>query len=278
MMGDGHTITTDYKREQKRTDEHFDANSTFWRDVYRRRDLFGTVYRLRQHVAFEYVDELGLAKTASVLDVGCGAGLTAVALARKGFMVKAVDRVQAMIELTQRHARQAGMDSRIHTTIEDVHELTFQDCSFDLIIALGVFAWLHDLRKGLAEVARVLTHGGYVVLSINNRYQMTASLDLTRVLRGRVQRLLRTGLGDSLRGARPRAYSIQEFNQRLREVNLTKTRSTTMGFGPFTLFGHNIFSDRTGVKIHQRLQRYVDSDFPILRWTGSEYIVLARKV
>jgi 2-polyprenyl-3-methyl-5-hydroxy-6-metoxy-1,4-benzoquinol methylase len=256
-------------------DEYFDAESTFWRDVYRRKDVLGSIYRLRQDVALEYVDELGLAKTAFVLEVGCGAGLLAVSLARRGFTVEAVDHIQAMIDLTERRARQAGADNRIHTAVEDVHELTFEDCSFDLIVALGVVAWLHDLRKGLAEIARVLMPGGHAVLSVNNKYQASALLDLASALRGRV--LERTGLRDSRKVARLHAYSVKEFNQCLREVNLTRIRSTSMGFGPFTMLGHNIFSDRTGVKIHQRLQRYADGDFPILRATGSEYIVLAKK-
>jgi 2-polyprenyl-3-methyl-5-hydroxy-6-metoxy-1,4-benzoquinol methylase len=277
MMKGGHSMAVDDEPEQKFVDEHFNAESTFWRDVYRRKDVLGSIYRLRQVVALGYVNELGLAKTARVLEIGCGAGLVAVAVARKGFTVEAVDHAHAMIELTQRHARQAGLASRIHTAIEDVHELTFEDCSFDLIVALGVVAWLHDLRRGLAEIARVLTPGGYVVLSVNNRYQMPVLLDVASVLRWRVQGLERTGLHDSQRVARLHSYSIKEFNLRLREVNLTRTRITSIGFGPFKMLGHNIFSDRTGVKIHQRLQRYADGNFPILRSTGVEYIVLARK-
>jgi 2-polyprenyl-3-methyl-5-hydroxy-6-metoxy-1,4-benzoquinol methylase len=275
MRQDGHNIRGDCQPEQKLVDQYFDAESRFWSDVYRRKDVVGSIYRLRQDVALEYVDGLGLAKTARVLEVGCGAGLLTVALARRRFSVEAVDHVQAMIELTQRHARQTGVDSQIHTAVEDVHELTFEDCSFDLIVALGVVAWLHDLRKGLTEIARVLAHGGHTVLSVNNKYQAPALLDLASTLRRRV--LERTGLLDSRKATRLHAYSIREFNQCLCEANLTRIKSTSMGFGPFTMLGHNIFSDRTGVKIHQRLQRYSNGDFPILRSIGSEYVILGRK-
>jgi hypothetical protein len=72
-------------------------------------------------------------------------------------------------------------------------------------------------------------------------------------------------------------YSIGKFNEYLREVNLANIKNTNVGFGPFTLFNHIMFPDQVGVKIHQKLQRYAGSGFPILRSTGSQYIVLARK-
>ena len=43
-----------------------------------------------------------------------------IALAQRGFMVDAVDHSSAMIELTQSHAKQKGVDKRIHAAIEDV--------------------------------------------------------------------------------------------------------------------------------------------------------------
>jgi hypothetical protein len=60
-------------------------------------------------------------------------------------------------------------------------------------------------------------------------------------------------------------------------VNLRNIKNTNIGFGPFMLFGHNIFPDQVGVKIYQKLQQYSDSGFPVLRSTGSQYVVLARK-
>jgi ubiquinone/menaquinone biosynthesis C-methylase UbiE len=227
-----------------------------------------------------YVDELSLPKTARVLEIGCGAGFIAIALARRGFTVEAVDHVPAMIELTQRHARQRGMDNRIHTAIEDVHELTFEDRSFDLIVALGVITWLHDLRKALVEITRVLTPGGYFVPSMDKAHTLLDPLlipTFESILERVKHELERDGLRNPRNVARPHMYSIKEFNQYLREVNLTNIKSTNMGFGPFRILNHNVFSDRMGVKIHQKLQQYADSGFPILRSTGSQYIVLARK-
>jgi 2-polyprenyl-3-methyl-5-hydroxy-6-metoxy-1,4-benzoquinol methylase len=281
MSEDGHGTSvrkTERHHEQKLVDEHFNAESAFWRDTYQRKDVLAEIFRERQSIALEYVDELSLPRTARVLEIGCGAGFMAIALAFRGFTVEAVDHAPAMIELAQRHIRQNEMQDRVHATVQDVHELAYDDCSFDLIVALGLVTWLHDLRKALMEIARVLAPGGYVVLSIYNRYGARALLDPAVELRERVKRRIeRAGLRSPPRVAQPHRYSIGEFNRYLNDANLTSIKKTNIGFGPFTLLKRNIFSDRTGVKIHHRLQQYADIGYPILRSTGSQYVVLARK-
>ncbi len=274
---------TDYPHKQKLVDEWHRGRSTFWTEVYQRKDLYASLIRLRHTTALNYVDELFLSKTTRILEIGCGAGFMAVALARKGFTVEAVDSVRSMIELTRAHARQTGMDNRIHATIGDVHELAFQDQSFDLIIALGVIPWLPNLRKALVEISRVLTAGGYFVLDASNRYCLNHLLDpllnpAFGPIRKRVKHgLERAGLYKPWKNYEPHTYSIKDFDSYLREVNLMDIKNTNIGFGPFTFLKHSIFPDRIGLRIHQKLQRYVDSGFPILRSTGRGYIVLARK-
>jgi len=279
MNENGHATVLDkdgYHHKQKQVDERFNAESTFWRDAYQRTDLYGIFIQQRQAIALNYVGELSLPKTARVLEIGCGAGFMAIALAQNGFIVKAVDHASAMIELTQRHAKQKGLDNRIHASIEDAHELTFEDCSFDLIVALGVIAWLHDLRKGLVEIARVLKPGGYFVLSMENPHRWW--VDPPLLLQGTMKHVLeRAGLRSPSARARAHFYSIKELDQNLSEVDLILIKNTSISFGPFTLFDHSIFSDHISVKIHQKLQQYANSGCPFLRIAGAQYILLAAK-
>jgi ubiquinone/menaquinone biosynthesis C-methylase UbiE len=255
-----------------------------WTDVYKKKDLFSFFIQQRHTKALNYIDELSLPETTRVLEIGCGAGFMVVALAETGFVVTAIDSVPEMIKLTQRHAKKTGMDNRIHATIGDVHELAFQDQSFGLVIALGVTPWLPDLRKALAEIARVLIPGGYVVLQAANRYRLNHLLDplltpaFEPIRKGVKHGLERAGLYNPLGAPEAHYYSIRDFNMHLREVNLANVRDTTIGFGPFTLLEQRIFTDQIGQSINQKLQQYADSGFPILRSTGHEYIVLAKKI
>jgi len=283
MREDGHSTTVGKKgnnREQKLVDEHFDAESTFWRDTYQRDDALGIINRQRQAAALRYVDELSLPKTARVLEIGCGAGSLAIALARSGFAVEAVDHSAAMVELTRRHARETGMDNRIHAAIEDVHELSFEDESFDLIVALGVINWLHDLRKALAEITKVLKLGGYAVLNSARAHALLNPLAIPAFesILERVKREFERVVPHNPRNVAPsHMYLPKEINQYLCDAGLTIIKSTNVGFGPFRILNHDMFPYQGGVKIQQKLQQYADRGYPILRSAGGQYIVLARR-
>lgn len=283
MRENGHGTTVGKKgkdREQKLVDEHFDAESTFWRDTYERNDALGIINRQRQVAALNYVDELSLPKTARVLEIGCGAGFLAIALARRGFRVEAVDHAPAMVEVTQRHTRETSMDGLIHAAIEDVHELTFKNESFDLIVSLGVINWLHDLKKALVEITRVLKHGGYAVLNSGRGHALLNPLAIPAFeqMFEKMKRELERGIRHDLRNVAPRhMYLPKEVNQYLCDAGLTIMKSTNVGFGPFRIFNHEMLPYQGGVKIQQKLQQYADNGYPILRSAGAQYVVLARK-
>ena len=73
-------------------------------------------------------------------------------------------------------------------------------------------------------------------------------------------------------------YRNREFNENLNQAGLINLKNVNLGFGPFTFFNHNIFSDDLAVRIHLKLQRHADQGFPILRSTGSQYLVLAKRM
>jgi 2-polyprenyl-3-methyl-5-hydroxy-6-metoxy-1,4-benzoquinol methylase len=274
-------------QQQRLVDELFATQATYWRDTYKEKDISDVIYQIRQAVALKYVDGLSLPKTVRVLEIGCGAGLMTAALAKRGFLVEAIDHSQAMVDLTIQHAEQTGIANQINVCTGDIHELSYENQTFDLIIALGVIPWLHDFQKALAEIARVITSSGYIVLTMDNALRATTLFDpktfppLAWIRSSIKRKLVKAKL---LRSWNPwmnappyRQHTPKEFNRSLCEAGLTVMKSTSVGFGPFTFFGNRMFSNGVGIKIHQKLQQYANKEYPFFRSAGSQYIVLATK-
>jgi SAM-dependent methyltransferase len=218
-----------------------------------------------------------------VLEVGCGAGLMAVELARRGFEVDATDTVAEMIELTRRRGQQANVSARLRTVLNDVHTLDFDEETFDVVIALGVIPWLHSPQTAVHEIARVLKPGAHLIVSANNVARLTHLIDpkynpALRRLREAVKRLLnRVGIRFTRGGAPSRLHSLRDFEALLSAVDLQTVKGFTLGFGPFTFCGHRFLPTRVEPRLHQWLQRGAERGVPGIRSLGAQYLVLARK-
>lgn len=255
--------------------QHFQTDAPFWQDVYSRTDVFSVIHRERAVRAVAEVDRLAMAGGSRVLEIGCGAGLLAIQLAQRGFVVEATDSTPAMIELTQQNAMRAGIASRLRTGIADAHALRFEDGAFDLVIAMGVLPWLHSPTIGLGEMARVLRAGGYVVTNIDNRARLTHLLD--PLLNPALQPLrLALGHGRATGASATTAWRGQ-FDRELMATGLQKRRSFTFGFGPFTLLGRPTVRGEHAVRVHNTLQRLADRGVIGIRSTGAQYMVVAQK-
>jgi ubiquinone/menaquinone biosynthesis C-methylase UbiE len=262
----------------------FKNESGFWRDVYQLQDVYAVIHQLRRSTVLGWVDELHLPPESQVLEVGCGAGGMTVALARRGYVVTALDSVPAMLAETRRLARKTGSTKYVKTARVDVHDISIKANTFSLVLALGVIPWLQSPRKALEEMARVLKPGGFLMINSDNRWRLNSIMDPFRFpplmrVRRRFRRVLeRWGLwNESPSGSRSRPHSMHEFDDLLAGAMLEKERGKTLGFGPFTFLNYPLFSDSKGVRLHKRLQGLADRQFPFVRSTGCQYLVLARK-
>ena len=274
----------DGHEEQREVNTHFDIGSTYWSDLYFQYDVFGVIHQQRREVALKYFDSVSLPKESKILEIGCGAGHTTVDVAKRGYKIEAMDIVPAMIELTQKHLEESGLSSSASVSIGDAHSLRFSDHSFDCILAMGVIPWLYDAKKALQEIVRVLKPNGYVIINTDNRRRLNHLLDpihspvfrpFKKILKWLIER---TGLRKPSTLAKPHMYSIKEFEEMLERSGLKILKFHNLGFGPFTLFNKQIFSDNLGVKLHKRLQHLSDLRYPFLAKTGCQYIVAAQKV
>jgi len=99
-----------------------------------------------------------------VLDVGCGAGLEAVWLARRGFRVIGVDSSSGALERARERSAEAGVE--VDWRLGSVYRLPVDDGSIALILDRGCLHGVdrEDRPDYAAEIERVLLPGGMLLL------------------------------------------------------------------------------------------------------------------
>jgi 2-polyprenyl-3-methyl-5-hydroxy-6-metoxy-1,4-benzoquinol methylase len=270
-----------HRQQQEKVNAYFRSQSLYWKEVYSSGGVAGKVYRERQAAALAWIESLGLMPGARVLEIGCGAGFLSVALAQRGLRVQAIDPTEAMVELARRHAVESGTAELLSVDLGDVCALTFEDASFDLVFALGVMAYLKRPESAMQEMARVTRPGGHVILTAANRVGLVNLLEpwFNPALRPFMSLVKSVLVRFGLRPWSPNkaSHSHRFIDEALASAGLVKTSSKTLGFGPFTFLHHRVLPEVLGLLLHHQLQRLADRGVPVLRSTGTSYLVRARK-
>jgi S-adenosylmethionine-dependent methyltransferase len=132
--------------------------------------------RLRLELAFANVQEFLPVPAGDnalrALDLGCGTGATAVQLARQGFQVTLLDQSQAMLDIAQRAALEAGIERQITPQCGDVTRLPdlCAPQSFDVILCHNLLEYVDDPGAILRDVSRLMRNSS-AILSLLVRSQ-----------------------------------------------------------------------------------------------------------
>ena len=103
-----------------------------------------------------------------VLDVGCGGGLLAEALARQGADVTAIDLAPGMIEVARLHAAESGL--RIDYRVAAAEELArSMPQRFDVVTCMEMLEHVPEPAAMTVTLARLLRPGGAAFVSTLNR-------------------------------------------------------------------------------------------------------------
>jgi ubiquinone/menaquinone biosynthesis C-methylase UbiE len=107
---------------------------------------------------------LGNLRGKKVLDLGCGAGQNAIAIARKGARVRAIDFSETQIAQARKLAGQKRLN--VNFTVGNISgALPFPDSHFDLIISACAIAFIKNIDPVFREVYRTLKDSGKFILS-----------------------------------------------------------------------------------------------------------------
>src|SRR5262245_41874300 len=147
---------------QQHVSKYFESTAAYWKTLYSDDRLLPTIYQDRHNTALAWIQDLGLDRSARILEVGCGAGLITSALASEGYTVNALDSTLTMLQMTRSAISRRCVKDRVRMYSADVHALPFRPHTFDLVIAIGVIPWLHSEHLALQEMRRVLKPGGHL--------------------------------------------------------------------------------------------------------------------
>jgi ubiquinone/menaquinone biosynthesis C-methylase UbiE len=228
-----------------------------------------------------FIASLGLPADGRAAEIGCGAGMATVALAKRGWWVEAVDIAPSMVAQTQREVESEGVSHLVRVRQGDVNRLALPLRSFDLVVAVGVLEWMQRLDEPLAGLAAILKPGGYLIANIDNSRALHCWLDPRLLPMAGPAKCLALSAARRFRWIdgepRPATCSRSRLRRALHAAGFSSAVDQTIGFGPFTFLGHPLFSEARGLRLDRQLQALAGRGVPLLRHAGSTLVVLARK-
>lgn len=111
----------------------------------------------------ELVKLCHIEEARSVLDVGCGIGITASYLAKTyECEVVALDISEIMINSAKETAQRENTEEKVYFIVADAQHLPLKSRLFDTAICESVNSFIRDKERAINEYIRVTKPGGYV--------------------------------------------------------------------------------------------------------------------
>jgi 2-polyprenyl-6-hydroxyphenyl methylase / 3-demethylubiquinone-9 3-methyltransferase len=119
-------------------------------------------------VRLDYIEARAGLAGKIVLDVGCGGGLLAEGMARRGAHVTGIDLAPEALAVARLHALESGVSVEYRQmTVESLAESSAGE--FDLVTCLEMLEHVPDPAAIVAGLARLARPGGHVICSTINR-------------------------------------------------------------------------------------------------------------
>lgn len=168
------------------------------------------------------IDLAAVGPEDEVLDVGCGPGIVACALAAVARHVTGIDLTPAMIEQAKAKQQGLGLDN-LTWVVGDAVPLPFADRSYSVVVSRYAFHHVLHPRAVFAEMARVTRPGGRVAVIDVYTTSPEQAEAYNRVERWRDP-------------SHVRALSLNELTGLFRDAGLSDVRTAFYGV-PVTLEG-----------------------------------------
>jgi 2-polyprenyl-6-hydroxyphenyl methylase / 3-demethylubiquinone-9 3-methyltransferase len=117
----------------------------------------------------DWINGLAALKGKRVLDVGCGGGILADAMARKGADVLGIDLATKSLKVAQLHALEAQTTHVSYREISAEDLATEQPASFDIVTCMEMLEHVPNPASIVAACSALVKPGGWVFFSTINR-------------------------------------------------------------------------------------------------------------
>jgi 2-polyprenyl-3-methyl-5-hydroxy-6-metoxy-1,4-benzoquinol methylase len=144
-------------------------------------------WKARSRLTLALLDQLGVARTAEILDAGCGWGTTLLALEQAGFRVTGMDVSRRMLDKLD-HPERRLIEADLS------QPLPAGAPSFDVVLALDVIEHIDHDQEAVGRLGQLLRSGGVLVVSVPALPDLFGEFD-------RIQGHRRRYLPESLRAA-----------------------------------------------------------------------------
>lgn len=115
-----------------------------------------------------WIDELAQLDGKTVLDVGCGGGILAEAMASKGATVTGIDLADKSLKVAQLHQLESGANVRYKTIATEDYAQEAPE-TFDVVTCMEMLEHVPDPASTVAACAALTKPGGWLFFSTINR-------------------------------------------------------------------------------------------------------------
>lgn len=116
-----------------------------------------------------WIDGLAPLAGRRVLDVGCGGGILAEAMARKGAEVLGIDLAEKSLKVAQLHALETGVANLRYREVAVEALAAEQPAGFDVVTCMEMLEHVPDPASVVRACAALVKPGGWVFFSTLNR-------------------------------------------------------------------------------------------------------------
>jgi 2-polyprenyl-6-hydroxyphenyl methylase/3-demethylubiquinone-9 3-methyltransferase len=176
----------------------------------------------------DWIDGLAGLRGKTVLDVGCGGGILAESMARRGAaQVMGIDLAHKPLKVAQLHALEAGVGHLEYREIAAEALAAEQPLSFDVVTCMEMLEHVPDPASVVRACATLAKAGGWVFFSTINRNPKAFVYALIGA--EHLLKLLPAGTHEYAKFIRP-----SELARWCRDAGLIAQQARGMGYNPLT--------------------------------------------